>query len=32
MRTNVCIERGHVLLHDNRDFEPIVRFLWLRAI
>ena len=27
-----CIERGHVLLHDDRDFEPMVRFLGLRAI
>ena len=26
-----CIERGHVLLHDDRDFEPMVRFLGLRA-
>ena len=27
-----CIERGHVLLHDDRDFEPMVRFLGLQAI
>ena len=27
-----CIERGHVLLHDDRDFEPMVRFLGLRVI
>jgi predicted nucleic acid-binding protein len=27
-----CIEYGHVLLHDDRDFEPIVRFLGLRTI
>jgi predicted nucleic acid-binding protein len=25
-----CIERGHALLHDDRDFEPIERFLGLR--
>jgi predicted nucleic acid-binding protein len=27
-----CIERGHVLLHDDRDFEPMVRFLGLQTI
>jgi predicted nucleic acid-binding protein len=27
-----CIEHGHVLLHDDRDFEPMVRFLGLRTI
>ena len=27
-----CIERGHALLHDDRDFEPMVRFLGLRTI
>ena len=27
-----CIEYGHVLLHDNRDFEPMVRVLGLRTI
>ena len=27
-----CIEYGHVLLHDDRDFEPMVRFLGLRTI
>jgi predicted nucleic acid-binding protein len=26
-----CIERGHALLHDDRDFEPMVRFLGLQA-
>ena len=26
-----CIERRHLLLHDDRDFEPMVRFLGLRA-
>jgi len=26
-----CIERGHSLLHDDRDFEPMVRFLGLQA-
>ena len=25
-----CIERGHALLHDDRDFEPMVRFLGLQ--
>jgi predicted nucleic acid-binding protein len=27
-----CIERGHVLLHDDRDFEPMVRLLGLQTI
>ena len=27
-----CIERGHVLLHDDRDFEPMIRFLGLHVI
>jgi predicted nucleic acid-binding protein len=27
-----CIERGHTLLHDDRDFEPMVRFLGLQAL
>jgi predicted nucleic acid-binding protein len=27
-----CIERGHVLLHDDRDFEPMVRFLGLQVV
>ena len=27
-----CIARGHVLLHDDRDFEPMVQFLGLRTI
>jgi predicted nucleic acid-binding protein len=26
-----CIELGHALLHDDRDFEPMVRFLGLQA-
>ena len=26
-----CIEGGHALLHDDRDFEPMVRFLGLQA-
>ena len=26
-----CIECGHLLLHDDRDFEPMVRFLGLRT-
>ncbi len=26
-----CIERGHELLHDDRDFDPMVRYLGLRA-
>jgi len=26
-----CVERGHALLHDDRDFEPMVRFLGLQA-
>jgi predicted nucleic acid-binding protein len=25
-----CIERGHVLLHNDRDFEPMERFLGLQ--
>ena len=27
-----CTERGHVLLHSDRDFEPMVRLLGLRTI
>jgi predicted nucleic acid-binding protein len=27
-----CIERGHLLLHDDRDFEPMIRFLGLQSI
>ena len=27
-----CIERGHALLHDDRDYEPMERFLGLRAV
>lgn len=27
-----CIERGHVLLHDDRDFEPMQRHLGLKAL
>ncbi len=27
-----CIERGHILLHDDRDFEPMARFLGLQTI
>ena len=27
-----CIERGHALLHDDRDFEPMVRFLGLQVL
>jgi predicted nucleic acid-binding protein len=26
-----CIERGHVLLHSDRDFEPMERLLGLRT-
>ncbi len=26
-----CIECGHLLLRDHRDFEPMVRFLGLRT-
>jgi predicted nucleic acid-binding protein len=26
-----CIERRHLLLQDDRDFEPMVRFLGLRT-
>ena len=26
-----CIERGHALLHNDRDFEPMERFLGLKA-
>ena len=26
-----CIERGHLLLHSDRDFEPMERFLGLRT-
>ena len=27
-----CIERGHYLLHSDRDFEPMERLLGLRTI
>jgi predicted nucleic acid-binding protein len=27
-----CIERGHALLHSDRDFEPMERFLGLQAV
>ena len=27
-----CIERGHHLLHSDRDFEPMERLLGLRTI
>ena len=27
-----CIERGHALLHSDRDFEPMVRLLGLRTV
>jgi predicted nucleic acid-binding protein len=27
-----CIEKGHALLHDDRDFEPMTRHLGLRAV
>jgi len=27
-----CIERGHMLLHSNRDFEPMERLLGLQTI
>jgi predicted nucleic acid-binding protein len=27
-----CIERGHALLHSDRDFEPMERFLGVQAV
>lgn len=27
-----CIERGHTLLHSDRDFEPMERLLGLRTV
>ena len=27
-----CIERGHALLHADRDFEPMERYLGLQAV
>jgi predicted nucleic acid-binding protein len=27
-----CIERGHLLLHSDRDFEPMERLLGLRTV
>jgi predicted nucleic acid-binding protein len=27
-----CIERGHLLLHGDRDFTPMERFLGLRTV
>jgi predicted nucleic acid-binding protein len=26
-----CIERGHVLLHEDRDFDPFERHLGLKV-
>jgi predicted nucleic acid-binding protein len=26
-----CIERGHALLHDDRDFDPMQKYLGLRV-
>lgn len=27
-----CVERGHALLHSDRDFEPMERFLGLQTV
>ena len=27
-----CIERGHLLLHSDRDYEPMERFLGLKTV
>jgi predicted nucleic acid-binding protein len=27
-----CIERGHALLHSDRDFEPMERYLGLQTV
>lgn len=27
-----CVERGHALLHNDRDFEPMERLLGLKAV
>jgi predicted nucleic acid-binding protein len=27
-----CLERGHALLHDDRDFEPFAAHLGMRVI
>jgi len=27
-----CIEHGHVLLHDDRDFDPMARYLGLKTL
>jgi predicted nucleic acid-binding protein len=27
-----CIESGYVLLHNNRDFDPFVKYLGLRVV
>ena len=27
-----CLERGHMLLHNDRDFEPMERFLGLQTV
>jgi len=27
-----CIERGHALLHSDRDFEPLERYLGLQTV
>jgi hypothetical protein len=26
-----CIDRGHWLLHDDRDFDPMARYLGLQV-
>jgi hypothetical protein len=30
--TLLCIERGHALLHSDRDFEPMERYLGLQTV
>ena len=30
--TTFCVERGHSLLHSDRDFEPMERFLGLQTV
>jgi predicted nucleic acid-binding protein len=27
-----CIAHGHALLHDDRDFDPMARFLGLKIV
>jgi predicted nucleic acid-binding protein len=32
MIATLCIEQGHVLLHNDRDFDPFEQHLGLRVV